>query len=449
MKVTIYGTGYVGLVTGVCLAELGHDVCCLDIDAHKIAMLKDGEIPIYEEHLEKLLHKVQLAGRIHFTTDIKAAATHAVVQMIAVGTPPKADGSADLSYVMAVSENIAQHLSDYVVVVNKSTVPVGTADLVREKISNVLQSNNKSIAFDVISNPEFLKEGKAIDDFLNPDRIIIGSESEEATAIMRELYAPLVDQGKAFVVMNTHSSELTKYASNAFLATKISFMNEMSQIAERVGANINQVKLGMGYDIRIGNQFLNPGCGYGGSCFPKDVSALAVLAEASGYTPKILNAVQETNAQQKKVLFHKISQYFQNNLKDKTIAVWGLSFKPGTDDLRDAPSLTLLKMLWDAGAKVQAYDPMAMPNMMQDAHPQLQLCPSAESALQNADALAVVTEWPEFKMADFSTIKAYLNQAIIFDGRNIYDPKLLAAAGIDYICIGNRGTALSNSDLLS
>lgn len=438
MNVSIYGVGYVGLVTGVCLAQMGHNVCCLDIDTKKIQMLKAGEVPIYEDHLEDLLHKMLAAGRIHFTTDMEVAVNHGVVQMIAVGTPPKSDGSADLSHVMAVANNLAQHLSEYRIIVNKSTVPVGTADLVQNTIAQSLQSQKKSIAFDVVSNPEFLKEGRAINDFLKPDRIVVGSENTKATAIMRELYAPLIDHGRPFVVMSTHSSELTKYASNAFLATKISFMNEMSQLAERLDADINEVKKGMGYDKRIGPAFLNPGCGYGGSCFPKDVSALEFLAEDLGYSARILKAVQETNKQQKEVLFHKIASYFDQDLKGKTIALWGLAFKPGTDDLRDAPSLTLMEMLWEAGANVRAYDPMAMQNAKKTYgdHPQLTLCDSAEASLQGSHVLAIVTEWPEFFEPDFTKIKNTLHQPVIFDGRNIYDPKLVAKHGIQYCGIG-------------
>jgi len=339
---------------------------------------------------------------------------------------------------MAVANNLAQHLSDYRVIVNKSTVPVGTADLVQSTIMRSLHSQKKSSVFDVVSNPEFLKEGQAINDFLKPDRIIIGSGSEKATSIMRELYAPLIDEGKPFVVMNTHSSELTKYASNAFLATKISFMNEMSHLAERLGADINEVKKGMGLDKRIGKEFLNPGCGYGGSCFPKDVSALECLAKDLGYSAKILEAVQETNKLQKEVLFHKISAYFDHNLKDRTIALWGLAFKPGTDDLRDAPSLTLMEMLWKAGANVQAYDPMAMQNTQKlyGDHPQLSLCKTPEATLKNAHVLAIVTEWPEFRDPDFTRIKNTLHQPVIFDGRNIYNPKTVAKHGIQYYGIG-------------
>ena len=438
MKVTIYGTGYVGLVTGVCLAEMGHDVCCLDIDTAKIQMLKAGQVPIYEEKLEALLHKVQASGNIRFITDVKEAVNHGAIQMIAVGTPPKPDGAADLSYVLAVANSIAENISDYRVIVNKSTVPVGTADLVRNTMVRSLHAKQNSVAFDVVSNPEFLKEGRAVNDFLNPDRIIIGSDSDKATAIMRELYAPLIDEGRPFVVMNKRSAELTKYASNAFLATKISFMNEMSQIAERLNADINEVKKGMGYDQRIGSRFLNSGCGYGGSCFPKDVSALEALANNLGYEAKILRAVQETNRKQKTVPFHKISAYFDHDLKGRTIAIWGLAFKPGTDDLRDAPSLTLMEMLWEAGAKIQAFDPMAMGNAskLYGDHPKLRLCNTPESTLQNAHALAIVTEWKIFREPDFDYIKNTLLQPIIFDGRNIYDSKTVAQHGLQYCGIG-------------
>ncbi len=439
MKVTIYGVGYVGLVTAVCLSEIGHNVCCLDINDIKIQMLKEGRVPIYEERLEDLLHKVQSAGRIHFTTDLKEAVGHGVVQIIAVGTPPKSDGSADLSHVMAVVDSLAEHLSDYCVVVNKSTAPVGTGDLLRDTISRRLSLRQKAIEFDVVSNPEFLKEGCAVNDFLNPDRIIIGSESERAASIMRDLYAPLIDKGKPFVVMSTRSSELTKYASNAFLATKISFMNEMSQLAERLGADINEIKKGMGYDKRIGKQFLNSGCGYGGSCFPKDVSALECLAKDLGYSARILQAVQETNEQQKAILFHKISRYFGGELAGKNIALWGLAFKAGTDDIRSAPSLTLMNLLWEAGANVQAYDPMAMPNVQKlyGDHPRLILSDSPELALHNAHVLALVTEWPVFRNPDFEMIRNALHEPVIFDGRNFYDPKAAAAQGIQCCGVGS------------
>lgn len=429
MKLSIYGVGYVGLVTGVCLAKLGHDVCCYDIDAEKIKALQSGQVPIYEENLEPLLAETLANQSIQFSNDFNAVANHGLVQIIAVGTPPKADGSADLSHVQDVAEKLATTLNDYRVVVNKSTVPVGTADEVQQLLGDT---------FDVVSNPEFLKEGKAIEDFMQPDRIIIGSHSERAINVMRELYAPLIDQGIPFVVMSPRSSEFTKYASNAFLATKISFMNEMSQIAERLGADINEIKSGMGYDTRISGQFLNPGCGYGGSCFPKDVSALAALSNQLDYHPHILTAVQTTNAQQKAVLFEKIRDFFDGDLTGRCVALWGLAFKPGTDDIRSASSLRLMELLWEAGAKVQAYDPMAMKNMQQQFpnHPQLRLCDSPQSALQNADVLALVTEWPQFLNPNFAEIKTCLKHPAIFDGRNVYDPKTLSDFEIQYFGIG-------------
>ena len=439
LKVSIYGVGYVGLVTGVCLAKLGHQVCCYDIDVEKIDGLQAGHLPIYEENLQTLLANTIAQQKMHFTHNFNIAAAHGFVHIIAVGTPSKTDGSADLSHVHDVAKKLSNTLNDYCIIVNKSTVPVGTADQVHQLMGN---------RFDVVSNPEFLKEGKAIYDFMNPDRIIIGSNSERATQIMRELYAPLLDQGVPFIVMSPRSSELTKYASNAFLATKISFINEMSQLAERLKADINEVKQGMGYDQRIGNQFLNPGCGYGGSCFPKDVSALEALAKQLDYQPHILAAVQKTNEQQKQVLFDKILHYFNDDLSGRRIALWGLAFKPGTDDIRCAPSLCLMELLWQAGAVVQAYDPMAMKRAQEyyGNHSALVLCDSPESALKDAHALAIVTEWPQFLNPDFATIKATLHQSIIFDGRNIYDPKTVAQHGLQYCAMG-RGLPLLQNEV--
>lgn len=436
MKVSIYGVGYVGLVTGVCLAELGHDVCCYDIDVDKIQSLQKGSVPIYEAGLEPLLTKALASQKIQFTADFNEVAQFGVVQIIAVGTPPMPDGSADLTHVLDVADRLSKTLKEHCVIVNKSTVPVGTADRVHQILGN---------SFDVVSNPEFLKEGKAIDDFMQPDRIIIGSKNERATNTLRELYAPLVDRGIPFVVMDLRSAELTKYASNAFLATKISFMNEMSQLAERLNADINAVKLGMGYDKRIGDQFLNPGCGYGGSCFPKDVAALEALANEYDYDAQILKAVDQTNERQKTVLFQKIEQYFDGDVSKRCIALWGLAFKPGTDDIRCAPSLRLMELLWEAGARVQAYDPMAMQKVRAHygEHPQLKLCASAEEALQGAHALAIVTEWPQFSEPDFKRIKSTLLQSIIFDGRNLYDPKTVAAHGLQYCGIGHGLNAKS------
>lgn len=438
MKVSVYGAGYVGLVTAVCLAKLGHDVCCYDNDETKIGLLQAKQVPIYEAQLENLLKDTISNNKIHFTTKFNTVAEYGLVHIIAVGTPPQPNGSADLSHVHDVAEQLSKNLKEYRVIVNKSTVPVGTADAVHQVMGG---------AFDVVSNPEFLKEGKAIYDFMHPDRIIVGSKSERATNILRELYAPLIDQGIPFVVMHPRSAELTKYACNAFLATKISFMNMMSQLAEHCGADIHEMQQGMGYDPRIGDQFLNPGCGYGGSCFPKDVSALEALAKALGYPMPILEAVQVTNERQKSVLFQKILQYFDGNLSGRRIALWGLAFKPGTDDVRCAPSLTLIELLWEAGATVQAYDPMAMQNVQKryGTHSQLQLCPSSESALNDAHALAIVTEWPQFLSPDFEKIKATLHQPIIFDGRNIYDPKLVASHGLQYCAIG-RGLVVKHTN---
>ena len=429
LKVSIYGAGYVGLVTSVCLAKLGHDVCCYDIDAEKINNLQNVVLSIYEENLATLLADVVALKKIHFTDDFDHVAQYGFVHIIAVGTPPQSDGSADLSHVRDVTIKLSKILNSYRVIVNKSTVPVGTTDQVQQLMGN---------QFDVVSNPEFLKEGKAIHDFLQPDRIIIGSNSARAIQVMRELYAPLLNQGVPLLVMSPRSSELTKYAANAFLATKISFINEMSQLAERLGADIDQVQQGMGYDHRIGRHFLNPGCGYGGSCFPKDVAALEILAKQFDYQPYILEAVQKRNEQQKCVLFEKIRRYFNDDLAGRCIALWGLAFKPGTDDIRCAPSLRLIELLWQAGAIVQAYDPMAMPHVRKyyGNHEALILCDSPEAALNNAHALAIVTEWPQFLDPDFKKIKAALHQPIIFDGRNIYDPQVVAKQGLQYCAMG-------------
>ena len=427
MKATIYGAGYVGLVTAVCFAELGHDVCCMDIDAAKIDQLNAGQSPIYEENIEILLKKNIHAGRLHFTTDFQQAVDYAEIQMIAVGTPPKKDGSADLQYVDAVAKKISEQASGYRCIVNKSTVPVGTAARMQ-----------KTTALDVDSNPEFLREGQAIQDCLAPNRIVIGVNSEKATERMQALYAPLTDKGYPLLMMDTASAELTKYAANAFLATKVSFMNEMSQIAERTRANIHAIKKGIGMDPRIGNQFLDAGCGFGGSCFPKDVSALKNIAEQMNYTPHILNAVLKTNTEQQQFLFHQLSRYFQHQLKNKTIALWGLAFKPNTDDVRSASSCVLMELLWKAGAFVRAYDPLAMRNIarLYPNHAQLTLCETAKDALKNADVLTIVTEWNEFKNIDLAGLKKTLQTPAIFDGRNMLDAKMVRAAGFEYFGIG-------------
>jgi UDPglucose 6-dehydrogenase len=438
MKVTVFGTGYVGLVTGACLAEVGNDVVCMDVDERKIAMLKQGEVPIYEPGLDAMVRRNAKAGRLQFTTDATEAVAHGLFQFIAVGTPPDEDGSADLQYVLAVASSIAEHMDDYRIIVDKSTVPVGTADKVRERVNEALQAQEKQVEFDVVSNPEFLKEGAALDDFMKPDRIIIGTDNPRTTELLRVLYTPFNRNHDRLIAMDIRSAELTKYAANAILATKISFMNELSNLAERLGADIEQVRHGIGADSRIGYHFIYPGCGYGGSCFPKDVNALERTAREVGYDAQLLSAVEAVNYRQKRVLFDKISRHFAGNLKGKTFALWGLSFKPNTDDMREASSRVLMEALWDAGAKVQAFDPEAMDECRRiyGEREDLLYCDDQESTLQGADALVVVTEWQVFRSPDFEQIKQALSEPAIFDGRNIYDPKRLKEAGFSYYAIG-------------
>ncbi len=399
MRVSIFGTGYVGLVTGTCLAEVGNDVICIDVDAHKVARLERGEIPIFEPGLTPMVIENHAAGRLHFTTDAKMAIAHGEIIFIAVGTPPEEDGSADLSHVLDVARTIGNALSVPALIVNKSTVPVGTADLVRETISEALTARGSKVEFEVVSNPEFLKEGDAVQDCLRPDRIIIGSNSLTAVAALRSLYAPFNRNHDRIVQMDVRSAELTKYAANAMLATKISFMNEIANIAERVGADVEQVRLGIGSDPRIGYHFIYPGAGYGGSCFPKDVKALEHIARSRGYEPRVLAAVEATNAAQKQRLYTLIDQHFDGNLKGRTIALWGLAFKPNTDDMREAPSRTLIEQLWAAGAKVRAFDPEAHEEVrrLYGEREDLRLCVSQYEALEGADALAVLTEWKAFR----------------------------------------------------
>ncbi|NOY63188.1 MAG: UDP-glucose/GDP-mannose dehydrogenase family protein [Gammaproteobacteria bacterium] len=442
MKVTIFGSGYVGLVTGTCLAEVGNDVLCVDIDANKIDMLNRGELPIYEPGLEELVHSNAKAGRLAFTTDVAAGITHGLFQFIAVGTPPDEDGSADLQYVLAVANSIGEHMPDYRVVIDKSTVPVGTADKVHETIRSALKKRGVEVDFDVVSNPEFLKEGAAIDDFMKPDRIVIGTDNPRTTELLRALYTPFNRSRDRLISMDIRSAELTKYAANAMLATKISFMNELSNLAERLGADIEQVRIGIGSDPRIGYHFIYPGCGYGGSCFPKDVQALERTAHEVGYQADLLSAVEAVNKNQKQILFNKISHHFDGNLKGKTFALWGLAFKPNTDDMRAAPSRALMEALWENGAQVQAYDPEAI-NEAQRIYGErsdLALVESPEAALQGADALVIVTEWNVFRSQDPAKIKEILQEPLIFDGRNLYDPKRLQAEGFTYYAIG-RGTS--------
>jgi nucleotide sugar dehydrogenase len=443
MKVTIFGTGYVGLVTGACLAEMGNHVVCVDIDAGKVERLLRGEIPIYEPGLEPIVRRNHADGQLDFTTDAAAGIAHAEVVFIAVGTPPDEDGSADLKYVLGVARTIGAHLDRYAVVVNKSTVPVGTADRVRAAIAAELAARGAAIEFDVVSNPEFLKEGDAVEDCLRPDRIVIGSSSERAVAVLRKLYAPFNRNHERTVVMDERSAELTKYAANAMLATKISFMNEIANIAERVGADVELVRQGIGADPRIGYHFIYPGAGYGGSCFPKDVQALERTARSAGYEARLLGAVEAVNHDQKTKLFELIARHFDGDLKGKTIALWGLAFKPNTDDMREASSRRLMEALWDAGARVQAFDPEAREETRRiyGERADLVLCEHARDALQGADALAIVTEWKAFRSPDFARIRALLKTPVIFDGRNLYDPAAVEEAGLAYYGIG-RGRSL-------
>jgi UDPglucose 6-dehydrogenase len=438
MNVTIYGSGYVGLVTGTCLAEVGNDVLCVDIDENKIKRLKNGEIPIFEPGLETLVHRNTEAGRLRFTTDAAEGVAHGLFQFIAVGTPPDEDGSADLQYVLAVAKSIAEHMQEYRVVVDKSTVPVGTADKVRNQIKEGLKQRGAGIEFDVVSNPEFLKEGAAIEDFMKPDRIVVGTDNPRTTELMRALYAPFNRNHDRMISMDIRSAELTKYAANAMLATKISFMNELSNLAERLGADIENVRIGIGSDPRIGYHFIYPGCGYGGSCFPKDVQALERTAAEVDYGATLLNAVETVNKNQKQILFNKINKHFAGNLKGKTFAIWGLSFKPNTDDMREAPSRSLMEALWEQGAKVRAFDPEAMDEAIRiyGKRDDLTLGKKPEDILDGADALVVVTEWNLFRSPDFDVIHSKLVSPVIFDGRNIYDPELLHTKGFTYYGIG-------------
>jgi UDPglucose 6-dehydrogenase len=443
MKVTIFGTGYVGLVTGACLADVGNHVLCVDVDDAKIEGLKQGKIPIYEPGLDEIVRRNHEAGRLEFTTDMDLAVAHGVFQFIAVGTPPDEDGSADLQHVLAVARTIGERAKDYRVVVDKSTVPVGTADRVRETLAKALADRGASVEFDVVSNPEFLKEGAAIDDFMKPDRIVIGADNPRTLELIRVLYEPFNRKRDRLVAMDIRSAELTKYAANAMLATKISFMNELANLAERVGADIEQVRIGIGSDPRIGYHFIYPGCGYGGSCFPKDVKALAHTAAGTGFEPRLLNAVEEVNERQKSRLFEKISAYFDGHLEGRTVAVWGLAFKPNTDDMREASSRTLLAHLWEAGAKVRAYDPQAREEAERifGERDDLVLCDDQDSALEGADCLAIVTEWREFRSPDFEHMKARLAEPVIFDGRNLYEPSYVERLGLEYFAIG-RGRSV-------
>ena len=438
MRLTIFGSGYVGLVTGACMAEMGNHVICYDIDEDKIARLNEGEVPIYEPGLDAYIERNVEAGRLEFTTDVAKAVSHGLFQIVSVGTPPDEDGSADLKHVLAVARAIGEHMDDYRIVIDKSTVPVGTADKVKAEIQAQLDKRNKPLEFDVVSNPEFLKEGAAIGDFMKPDRIIVGTDNPRTTELLRTLYEPFNRSHDRMISMDIRSAELTKYAANAMLATKISFMNEVANIAERCGADIEQVRIGMGSDPRIGYHFIYPGAGYGGSCFPKDVRALAKSAAGDGYDAQLLAAVEEVNDRQKHRVFDKISAHYDGVLKGKTIALWGLSFKPGTDDIREAPSRVLMEALWDAGASVRAYDPEALEETGR-IYPEQQgltLCDSANAALDGADALAIVTEWQEFRSPDFADLKESLADAVVFDGRNLYEPQTIEHFGLQYYAIG-------------
>ncbi len=441
MNVTVFGTGYVGLVQGTILAEVGHQVVCVDVDADKIEQLRQGIIPIYEPGLEGLVKENTATGRLRFTTDALEGVAHGDIQFIAVGTPPDEDGSADLQYVLRVAETIAEHMEAHRIIVDKSTVPVGTADKVRARVAEVLEGRGRpELTFDVVSNPEFLKEGSAVADCQKPERIIIGTEDEESVEVMRELYAPFSRQHEKIIVMDVRSAELTKYAANCMLATKISFMNEMANLAERLGADIEAVRQGIGSDPRIGYHFIYPGVGYGGSCFPKDVQALIRTAEGIGFDSKVLRAVEARNAEQKTTLFAKIRVHFAGDLTGRTFALWGLSFKPNTDDMRDAPSRVLMEALWEAGARVQAFDPEAMEEAQRlyGERDELTLCGTREAALKGADALVIVTEWQSFRAPDFDLIMRQLSQPTIFDGRNMYDPVRMAKKGFTYYSVGRQ-----------
>jgi UDPglucose 6-dehydrogenase len=447
LKVTIFGSGYVGLVTGACFAEAGNNVVCVDIDAAKVARLQAGEIPIHESGLDDLIRRNAAKGRLKFTSDAKEGIRHGLFQFIAVGTPPDEDGSADLSHVLAVAETIGRYMTEYRVVVDKSTVPVGTADKVRERIEQTLAARGAEVEFDVVSNPEFLKEGAAVSDFMKPDRVIVGTENPRTAELLKALYDPFTRNRDRMIVMDVRSAELTKYAANAMLATKISFMNEMANIAERVGADIEHVRHGIGSDPRIGYSFIYPGAGYGGSCFPKDVQALERTARQYGYTAEILGAVEAVNDRQKDKLFELVSRHFDGKLAGRTFAVWGLAFKPNTDDMREASSRNLLASLWAAGARVRAYDPEAMDEAKRifGERDDLAFAASPAAALEGADALIVVTEWKAFWSPDFPALRGALKDGVVFDGRNIYDPAAVEAAGLAYYGIG-RGRSVAGRE---
>jgi UDPglucose 6-dehydrogenase len=443
MKVTVFGTGYVGLVTGTCLADVGHDVLCVDIDQVKVDNLKNGIVPIFEPGLDSIVKQAVQNGLLNFTTNMEEAVNHGELQFIAVGTPSGEDGSADLQYVVAVAKTIGQRMSSYKVVVNKSTVPIGTAEKVSDALTKELEVRGLSLPFDVVSNPEFLKEGAAINDFMKPDRIVVGTDSEKAEKLLRELYAPFNRNHDRMIFMDVRSAELTKYAANAMLATKISFINEMANLAEKLGADIEQVRNGIGADPRIGYHFIYPGCGYGGSCFPKDVKALINIAKNVDYKASLMEAVDQVNQAQKSKLFGYVNKHFGGQLKGKTFALWGLSFKPNTDDMREAPSRILIEALWAAGAKVQAYDPVAMDETQHiyGLRDDLKLVGTKEAALEKADALIICTEWKIFRAPNFELIKSALSNPVVFDGRNLYEPERMLEYGFEYYAVG-RGKSV-------
>ena len=448
MKITVFGAGYVGLVSGACLSDMGNHVVCVDVDVNKVRRLQQGDVPIHEPGLEVLVRRNAEAGRLQFTDDIGAAVAHGTLQIIGVGTPPDEDGAADLQYVLAVARSIGRNMLDYKVVIDKSTVPVGTAEKVRSAIAAELATRGVTLEFGVVSNPEFLKEGAAIEDFMRPDRIIVGSDDERATLLMRALYSPFMRNHDKLIVMDLRSAEFTKYAANAMLATRISFMNELARLADAVGADIENVRKGIGSDPRIGTHFLYPGTGYGGSCFPKDVKALIRTGRDHGVTLRVLDAVERANDQQKQILVERVVQRFGDDLAGRTFALWGLAFKPNTDDMREAPSLVIMAELLRRGARIRAYDPVAMAEARRIlGHDSgVELVDSASAALSGADALLIVTEWREFRTPDFDAIKAALKQPLILDGRNLYEPELMKTLGIDYVGVGrssalDRGTA--------
>ncbi|MDC0615243.1 UDP-glucose/GDP-mannose dehydrogenase family protein [Schleiferiaceae bacterium] len=436
MKITVVGTGYVGLVTGACLADVGIQVTCVDIDQKKIDGLENGIMPIYEPGLKDIVLRNHAKGRLHFSTNLSESIKGSGAAFIAVGTPPGEDGSADLKYVLGVAQEIGQTMDDYLVVITKSTVPVGTAEKVRGAVASALDKRSASFSFDVASNPEFLKEGAAIEDFMKPDRIVVGIDTERAREMMARVYRPFTLNGHPVIFMDIPSAEMTKYAANAMLATKISFMNDIANLCERMGADVNQVRKGIGSDPRIGNKFIYPGIGYGGSCFPKDVKALARTGRENGHTMRILEAVEAVNDAQKSVLFNKINAYFGGELQGKTVAFWGLSFKPNTDDMREAPSVVIANLLLDAGAHVRAYDPVAMEEAKHQLGDRITYCADEMEAVRGADALALITEWAEFRVPDWSAVANEMNGKVLFDGRNLYRREIVGEIGFDYFGIG-------------